>query len=105
MTDLHRRIVVMRRSTGSLLCLLALDGFASVETTFRGCFRLATGGLSDPRMTAGVVRRESSPGRSQARYSVASLLTPAPNKNNTNPEQSRFVFFFTRDYYEVQDQI
>ena len=27
---------------------------------------------------------------------------PAPNRNNTNPEQSRFVFFFTRDYFGIQ---
>ena len=26
----------------------------------------------------------------------------APNRNNTNPEQSRFVFFFTRDYFGIQ---
>ena len=26
----------------------------------------------------------------------------APDRNNTNPEQSRFVFFFTRDYFGIQ---
>ena len=27
------------------------------------------------------------------------VLFGAPYRNNTNPEQSRFVFFFTRDYF------
>ena len=30
------------------------------------------------------------------------VLFGAPDRNNTNPEQSRFVFFFTRDYYGIQ---
>ena len=38
---LHRRIVVARRSTGSLLQLLALGGFAAVKTVIN-CFYLAT---------------------------------------------------------------
>ena len=38
---LHRRIVVARRSTGSLLQLLALGGFAAAKTVIN-CFYLAT---------------------------------------------------------------
>ena len=30
------------------------------------------------------------------------VLFGAPNRKNTNPEQSRFVFFFIRDYFGVQ---
>ena len=30
------------------------------------------------------------------------VLFGAPNRKNTNPEQSRFVFFFTRDYFGIQ---
>ena len=30
------------------------------------------------------------------------VLFGAPNRKNTNPEQSRFVFFFARDYFGVQ---
>ena len=41
---LHRRIVVARRSTGFLLQLLALGGFASQKTTL-SCFLLATTSL------------------------------------------------------------
>ena len=32
------------------------------------------------------------------------VLFGAPDRNNTNPEQSRFVFFFTRDYFGVEIQ-
>ena len=28
--------------------------------------------------------------------------SPFTDRNNTNPEQSRFVFFFTRDYFGIQ---
>ena len=30
------------------------------------------------------------------------VLFGAPDRNNTNPEQSRFVFFFVRDYFGIQ---
>ena len=31
------------------------------------------------------------------------VLLPAPNKNNTNPdEKSEFVLFFIRDYFEIK---
>ena len=32
------------------------------------------------------------------------VLFGAPDRNNTNLEQSRFVFFFTRDYFGVEIQ-
>ena len=32
------------------------------------------------------------------------VLSPAPNRNNTNLDKSRFVFFFTRDYFGVEIQ-
>ena len=30
------------------------------------------------------------------------VLFGAPNRNNTNLDKSRFVFFFTRDYFGMQ---
>ena len=30
------------------------------------------------------------------------VLFGAPDRNNTNLDESRFVFFFTRDYFGVQ---
>jgi len=39
---------------------------------------------------------------SRAARGANQVLLPAPDRNNTNPEQSRFVFFFTRDYFGIQ---
>ena len=61
--------------TRKLSCLMAKDDVDNV-----GAGRAAKGAI---------------PGRSPARYSVATILTTTPNKNTTNlDEKSKFVLFF-----------
>ena len=41
-------------------------------------------------------------GSSESNFIWVQVPSSAPYRNNTNPEQSRFVFFFTRDYFGVK---
>ena len=42
-------------------------------------------------------------GSSGGNFVEVQVLLPAPNKNNTNHDgKSRFVLFFTRDYFGVK---
>ena len=41
-------------------------------------------------------------GSSESNFIWVQVPSSAPDRNNTNPEQSRFVFFFTRDYFGIQ---
>ena len=41
-------------------------------------------------------------GSSESNFIWVQVPSSAPDRNNTNLDKSRFVFFFTRDYFGIQ---
>ena len=41
-------------------------------------------------------------GSSESNFIWVQVPSSAPDRNNTNLDESRFVFFFTRDYFGIQ---
>ena len=73
----------------------------SIRTKSVICTYITPSGKHEPQRDDLIHSLRSSLGKCSSAFSFLAT-SPAPNRNNTNLDKSRFVLFFTRDYFGMQ---